>query len=425
MNQSGRRPAESAHDSEGLYSWVQLLAFIASSAILILRTPDAILHPQFFAEDGHDWFADAYNRGWLHALFLPYAGYLVTLQRLAGSFSLSVSLQHAPLLLNASGILFAALPVNILLHRRSASWGSLRFRALLAALYLALPNTWELGHGVTNAQWVLALSALLILAATPAVSRLGQLSDAVLLALCGLTGPFGFLLLPPALYRLRRVGDHRRWMHAAPLLAACCLQLIAIGTTLSTARAHPALGATPGLFIRLLAGNVYLAALLGTNVLGSIPGTRSLLVLACVAAAGTAVLAVCVFKAPAPLRNLIGFSAVIFALALLFPFNAHGFPLRAWQALVRAPGAHYWFFPTLAFTWSVAWLASRHQQLSRIAGVTLLCLMCVGILRDWRRPALVDEHFSAAAERFRESPPGTAVTIPLNPPGWEMRLVKH
>ncbi len=43
-------------------------AIVATAALLILRRPDAVLHAQFWAEDGVVWFADAYNFGALQAL---------------------------------------------------------------------------------------------------------------------------------------------------------------------------------------------------------------------------------------------------------------------------------------------------------------------------------------------------------------------
>jgi hypothetical protein len=51
--------------------------------------------------------------------------------------------------------------------------------------------------------------------------------------------------------------------------------------------------------------------------------------------------------------------------------------------------------------------------------------MGVGIVRDWSHPVFQDLHFSEIASRFESAPAGTAVTIPLNPAGWNMRLVKR
>jgi hypothetical protein len=51
--------------------------------------------------------------------------------------------------------------------------------------------------------------------------------------------------------------------------------------------------------------------------------------------------------------------------------------------------------------------------------------MSFGVVRDWRQPALKDLQFAEFAERFETAPTGTVMVIPLNPQGWNMRLVKH
>jgi hypothetical protein len=54
------------YSSEIQGKWYFLFAvFIAATVIVFSRSPIAFLHPQLSAEDGHVWYADAYNRGWL------------------------------------------------------------------------------------------------------------------------------------------------------------------------------------------------------------------------------------------------------------------------------------------------------------------------------------------------------------------------
>jgi hypothetical protein len=56
--------------------WGWLPLSCACAAIVIMRRPDAVLSPQFWAEDGKIWFANAHNLGALHSLVLPQNGYL-------------------------------------------------------------------------------------------------------------------------------------------------------------------------------------------------------------------------------------------------------------------------------------------------------------------------------------------------------------
>src|SRR4051794_30493689 len=86
------------------WPWLAL-AFLPAIAIIISRRPDAVLYPQFYGEDGHVWFADAYNLGAIPSLFQTEGGYLQIVSRLSADLSLLFPLTTAPLVLNIVGIL--------------------------------------------------------------------------------------------------------------------------------------------------------------------------------------------------------------------------------------------------------------------------------------------------------------------------------
>src|SRR3569833_3962060 len=57
------------------------LALAISLVMMIARRPDILSNAMFWAEDGAVYFADAFNRGALYSLFLPYAGTLQVFTR--------------------------------------------------------------------------------------------------------------------------------------------------------------------------------------------------------------------------------------------------------------------------------------------------------------------------------------------------------
>jgi hypothetical protein len=406
-------------------AWQNAAAFLFACALLFARRPDALLHAQFRAEDGHVWFADAYNLGWWTALFQTHTGYFQTLPRLAASLALLVPLALAPLVTNLVAIGVQALPVNLLLSARSRAWGNLRFRLLLAGVYLLLPNCAELSFGITESQWLLALSAFLVVVANTPRSRAGRVFDLILLTLCGLTGPFCVLFTPIALLLAFTERNRWRWTQGA-LLAACSLvQAWAMLIVDPGGRAHLPLGASSAMLARILGGPIYSATLLGANKLAVIPGQGAFLYLVCMAVAGTAILAYCSMRSPLPLRFLILVSAVLLALALKSPIGPVPVGKTCWETLVVAPGARYWFFPALAFAWSLLWCLFCRSSLLKVIAAYLLFFMCIGIVRDFRHPAFQNMCFTEYAKRFEAAPAGTEVTIPLNPEGWSMLLVKH
>jgi len=170
--------------------WQHCALFLFACLVVVSRRPDAVLHPQFWAEDGRVFFQEAYNLGGWHSLFRPYAGYFHTVPRLGAWLALILPLAMAPLILNLIAIAIQALPVNLLLFSRSSAWGSLRYRALLACIYLVLPNMREIGANIANSLSLLALSGFILLVASPPKSVIGRVFDILTLLLFGLSGRY-------------------------------------------------------------------------------------------------------------------------------------------------------------------------------------------------------------------------------------------
>ena len=72
-----------------------------------------------------------------------------------------------------------------------------------------------------------------------------------------------------------------------------------------------------------------------------------------------------------------------------------------------------------------SYLLQQPKPILRRISVALLCLMCIGIVRDWRYPAFQDEHFAESVSLFEAASAGTTVILPIDPEGWNMTLVKH
>src|SRR4029077_12112899 len=127
-----------------------LASFVAAALLIVLRDPSLFTRPQFWAEDGKIWFAQAYNQGWLHSLTVPLSGYLCILPRLAAGVALFVPFRWAPLILSLEGLLLQALPVPILFSERCRNWAPLSFRLLFAAVYVGIPDARDVHVVCTN-----------------------------------------------------------------------------------------------------------------------------------------------------------------------------------------------------------------------------------------------------------------------------------
>lgn len=414
------KPAKPA-PRDGLDWRLQIFVFVAAALLVISRRPDALLNPQFFGEDGSVWFPEAYMLGWLNSLIHSQNGYYQTFPRLVSALALIVPFRLAPLVMNIIGIAVQILPVTLLLSARCRDWAPLNVRALMAFVYIALPNSFELNAAIEEGQWHLALAACIVVLATVPRSLWSRIFDVSLILLSGLSGPFSVLLLPVSVVMWWFRRERWRLVIVTAIAVIATIQLHALIASASATRPHVGLGATPSLFVRLLAGQVYLGALLG----GTVDHTnRSAGLLIIVALLGTAVVLFCLMKARLELKLFVSFAFLVFAVSLRNPMVSMTQP--QWEVLRQAAGIRYWFFPMLGFAWALIWcMTSSPSWVMRILALAGGLLMLAGITRDWEYPAYPDLHFQQYARRFETAAPGTLAIIPIAPAGWSMRLTKH
>ncbi len=395
----------------------QIAVFGLVLMALFSRCPSRITHAQFYAEDGTIWFAQAYNGGWLHSLVLPQTGYLSTMPRLGAGLALLFPFRWAPLVMAIVGMLIQAVPVPILLSQRCRGWASLPTRLGLAAIYIALPNQ-EIHVVLTNSQWHLAVAAALVAFASSPQTWLGRLCDAVLLLVSALSGPFGIILAPMALvfWWLRR----QPWSLAvfALICIGSCTQLVQLRH--GGARVQGPLDATPALFLRMLGGNVVVGAIFGGS---SFAWRGPMVFIVASALVGLAIYFYCLCFANPEWKLFLAYCAAVFLASLRSPMTGGFKP--AWDMLVFAVSARYWFLPMLAFAWSAAWCARYgRDRFFRIGATCILLSMFFGVVRDWKYEPFADEDFAAGVQRLRDAKPGEHVIVPIVPQGWHMELVK-
>lgn len=405
-------------------------ATLVVAALVVSRRPDGITNPQFWAEDGTFWYAQAHRFGGLAALTIPAAGYLQTFSRLAAAASLLVDLRWAPLVMNVLAVLAQSLAPLLLLSERFAHlMPDLRVRALAALLWIGAPNGFEIQSNVTNSQTHLAMLALLLFLAMPPHSALGRVTDVALLLLAGFAGPTCVLLVPVA--ALAWWHDRRRWrlVLLIVLLVPASAQAAMYLTTGGFGRVTTALGATPLRLLQVLGGQIFLAGTLGPD------GYRALRWLgspwygagaALLGVAGLLVVArTLVVSRSVALRLFVLFAALELAVALASP--AIGGEPR-WESMrVPEAGIRYYAPPILAWLAILLWGAARDPSPAArlLSRATLGAVLLVGLPLDWRVEPRPDLDFAAHAARYDAAPPGTEVTIPIPPRGWTMTLVKR
>ena len=423
-----------------LPQWQVVALLTAVSFIVIVsRRPDALFHAEFWAEDGAVWFQQAYTVGGLHALLLPQAGYFQTYSRLVAWLAVRLPLLYAPLVFNIFGIAAQILPAVLLASPRLNSlFPDWRIRVAVIVLYLAIPNSTEIDATLTNAQWHLALAALLaVLSDAPLTigGRWQQVTDIGIVLLSGLTGPFCLFLLPLAGFawwiRGRPSWLLRLWIVDA---VASAVQLWAL-LILTPSSRHFVLGLDAPLLARVLGGQIGLGLTIGDWGYSKVAihyqwqyGWLPWLVVTALAL----VWGVALVWGPWQLKCFIAYSCMQLIGALYLGLGTGGLE-AAWTGLAQpGEGQRYFMTPMLTLGAAFIWLATQGKwwpPVRRVACLgaltALLCTAVVGIPHDFVYPALPNAHWSQSVAEFERLPRGASMQFQINPPGWSLTLSKH
>ena len=400
---------------------------IVGSLITFLRSPDTLRAPELYAEDGRVWFADAYQRGPIHPLFVAHTGYLQTFPRLVADLGLLVPLGRLPLLFVLVAVPVQVMPAALVASRRFATLvPSFSVRLLLALTYLLIPNSAEVNSNLTNAQWHLALLAFMVVVADEE-GRWWRAFDVVVVVLSGLTGPFVIVLAPIAVVVF--VVRKQRWTRilTAMLCIAAVVQIVYLLT--SPRGSHASLGITPARFAEIIGGQVVGGTVLGPpateagHVLSNLPLAGALLMVV-----GGSICAAALVRGPLELRLLNIFAVAVLTSSLISPVGT-GVEAQ-WQALTGDAGARYWFIPAVALVVDLIWLAGQVQWwrgVPTIAAVVVLAASAAfGARSSFEYPSPAPRpNWPAEVRAFDHVKEGQRFTFEITPDGWTFSVVKN
>jgi hypothetical protein len=184
---------------------VLLLISAVVIALNIVRCPELLLSPRFFAEEGTTYFASAFQKSFLENIFSAHYGYYTLYNQIATSFAKLVPLEHAPLVTTFMSLI---VQVGISLY---VLWGELPLLATIwrrAFLALAIPLISWPGHWLTiigTQCWLGAGTFLLLLSSNRSRPLAGYAARAGYLLVAGLTGVISCFMIPA--YFLRAVKE--------------------------------------------------------------------------------------------------------------------------------------------------------------------------------------------------------------------------
>lgn len=410
--------------------------FLLALALLFLKSPDAILAPQFWAEDGPVFFAAQFGRDWPQ-LLTPYAGYLHTVTRLVAWIASGFEPAQAPLVYNALALVIDAACI---------AWVSLRLAPWFArwALFLSffiVPSSGDIFGTATNVQWfmqfALAAACFAPSAAPHAAPRPVRIAGYVALALAALSGPFSVLAVGLALGALllgrldAAPGGHPRafgltnFLHAIGavgrrlpktnlliVFACACVQV----AVLMTNKVH-----TPaGDFMM----NAELQASFGVAKLGSfyfwtvthsfLPPQLGFM------AAMIAITTACLVRTLLRPGAWNGMACLLLALGAVQPLLAY---LKEQNVFTLTATSHYFYLLSVVCCW-IVWnmIVERVPAWRKPAFAAIAALVVFSIATRpeyFQREALHDMQWAKHAGRLRSTP---SVIVPINPAPWYIKL---
>jgi len=181
-------------------------------AALVLRAPNLLVSPRFFAEEGKFYFSHAFNYGFLEALRYVQirAGYVNLIENFAAASASLVRLEIAPFVTTYAALLVQAIPLVIILFGDSRVFRGLAKKAAGCAIVVLAPSisgeTW-----LTSVQSHIYLGLGSLLIGLESVDPMGgtrRWSYRILLAVGGLSGPYTVFLQP--LFALRAFAERGR-----------------------------------------------------------------------------------------------------------------------------------------------------------------------------------------------------------------------
>lgn len=395
---------------------------LVAVAIVIAHRVDAFTTPQFYAEDGANWFSQAYNDGPIHALGLSLVGYFQVISRLGPVIAAPFGITNQPLVFNICGLLVQVAPVFYFLSPRFESVvPSFWMRVVLGAVYLLLPAA-ELDVDITSAPFHLAILATLVVIAPPPNRWYWKAFDITTVLLCGFSGPFVYILLPVTLIVFLTRRQRFTLLLVAIFAVACVAQFYA--SRLST-RPEASLGASVGNLALILCNRIILGGIFAE------PGQRHVFLpadgtlpaaLICLAAVPFVVFAA--LKAPWELKVFTVVSGGIVVAGLLSPLvSAKG---NQWAIIAESDGAaRYFFMARVAWVVILIWAASRLPRvwMTRTAWAVTGVAFLSGIT-TWGYAPFPNYHWPSEALTIETAPAGTTERLPIPPgSGWAIDIV--
>ena len=255
-------------------SRMSLFVFIAALIAILMRHIDFFMYPRFWAEEGTEYFLDAYNNG-LSALFHVHQGYFSLIPNLATYIATMLPLEDAPVATTFFALIVHIIPFYLIYISRSEFLATPMKKALASLSVLLVSHTAEIWLNTITSQFHFIIIVFIIL-----LEHIDKLSMSkrygfyLLILIAGLSGVPANILAPLFLYKYF-VSKNKVNLHFLMILTFTTItQLIFIMTAEGTGlerMGHVGFEALGNIFVSLFQHPVFYSLKVGYRTLLILP----------------------------------------------------------------------------------------------------------------------------------------------------------
>jgi hypothetical protein len=398
-----------------------LACFLFFFVLVCSRAFHWLINPQFYIEDGKEFYAPAFNLGF-RTIARDYASYYHVVPRILSLIAAAFPVRYGPLMMEMLALSVQAVAASFLLSGRLAKqFPSSTLRFGLAFVVIGFSYSNELFGNVAHSQWYLGILSVALICSEPGKQLASRIGDYVTLTLNCLTGPFAPVLAVVAWSKWR--GDRKRITAAFVVtVGACVTAYMLVGAP----RTGIHKGSRLSLFERIVSNQIVVGPIRGFHYAYQIPYTPFLdLRELCNAVFGIVVIALAVRKGP----------PLVKALAALGVFSAVTSMLSgAGWALLGDPGVgeRYFFYLGLLMLYSIyVFSVTARYSIVRWGFRIVLAFCALGAVQNWiYDPPFSEFNYGPQIAKYDQIKKGEKVKIrfpidrKLASNFWTMDLIK-
>ncbi|MEO8759303.1 MAG: hypothetical protein ABI388_00185 [Bacteroidia bacterium] len=205
--------------------WFRIALVLCGILLIIYRTPDLLINPRIWAEEGTIFYAFARHHSVWQIFTTAHVGYLTLFNSVVSSLQAKlVEPEYAATISTYMGLLVQITPVYIIAFTSSKFWDN-AFKKIICAFIVIIVMEPELWLNTTNSHFIFGLITFLIMVISASdLSNFQKYFFRLLLFIGGLTGPASIFFTPTFLVKAYREKSKEKYIQAGIITLCAIIQ---------------------------------------------------------------------------------------------------------------------------------------------------------------------------------------------------------